>query len=98
MGEYCKSVKCPLYEDGVCKSHNDHTKKADGHIECDYDRGVLPYTAHARKQNKPICEIIFDIPYYFCGNCKIMLNMYGKKAKYCSECGCAVEWSDGKHT
>lgn len=41
---------------------------------------------------KPICTIVFNIPYYFCGNCKTMLNMYGKKAKYCSECGCAVKW------
>ena len=43
---------------------------------------------------EPICKIIFDIPYYFCGNCKTMLNMYGNKAKYCCECGCAVKWSD----
>lgn len=41
---------------------------------------------------KPICTIIFNIPYYFCGNCKTMLNMYGKKANYCSECGKKVEW------
>lgn len=48
---------------------------------------------------EPICKIIFDIPYYFCGNCKTMLNMYGKKANYCSECGCAVNWNDGEsHT
>lgn len=44
---------------------------------------------------EPICKIVFDIPYYFCGNCQTMLNMYGKKANYCSECGCAVNWNDG---
>lgn len=45
---------------------------------------------------EPICKIIFDIPYYFCGNCKTMLNMYGVKANFCSECGCAVNWSRRK--
>lgn len=43
---------------------------------------------------EPICEIVFGIPYYFCEKCKTMLNMYGDKAKYCSECGCAVKWGD----
>ena len=41
---------------------------------------------------EPICQIIFDVPYYFCGSCKNMLNMYATKAKYCSKCGKAVKW------
>lgn len=41
---------------------------------------------------KPICKIIFDVPYYFCGDCKTMLNMYSTKAKYCSQCGRNVKW------
>lgn len=44
------------------------------------------------KAVKPECRIIFDIPYYFCGSCKTMLNMYATKAKYCSKCGKAVKW------
>lgn len=44
------------------------------------------------KASKPICKIIFDVPYYFCGNCKTMLNMYSTKAKFCSQCGQAVQW------
>ena len=40
---------------------------------------------------RPICEIMFDVPYYFCGECKTMLNMYGEKARFCSKCGRAVE-------
>ena len=47
-----------------------------------------------KEQNavKPICQIIFDVPYYFCGSCKTMLNMYATKAKYCSQCRRQVEW------
>ena len=45
---------------------------------------------------EPICKILFDVPFYFCGKCKTMLNMYDDKAKYCSECGHPVKWSDGK--
>jgi hypothetical protein len=41
---------------------------------------------------EPICQIIFDIPYYFCGSCKTMLNMYAVKAKYCSNCARRVKW------
>lgn len=44
------------------------------------------------KQCTPICKIIFDVPYYFCGDCKAMLNMYATKAKYCSACGKKVTW------
>lgn len=44
------------------------------------------------KASKPICKIIFDVPYYFCGNCKTMLNMYSTKAEFCSQCGHAVKW------
>lgn len=44
------------------------------------------------KESKPICKIIFDVPYYFCGDCKSMLNMYSTKAKFCSQCGRAVQW------
>lgn len=61
MGEYCKSIKCPWYTDDVCKSPNDHTKKPDGTIECDFDRGVLPYTVQARKQNSYIKKLMIDI-------------------------------------
>jgi hypothetical protein len=41
---------------------------------------------------EPECQIIFDVPYYFCGNCKTMLNMYAVKAKYCSNCARRVKW------
>ena len=41
---------------------------------------------------KVICKIIFEVPYYFCENCKAMLNMYGKIANYCSECGKKMKW------
>mgnify|MGYP007092155669 CR=1 FL=1 len=41
---------------------------------------------------EPICQIIFDVPYYLCGSCKTMLNMYAVKAKYCSQCGRPVRW------
>ena len=41
---------------------------------------------------EPICQIIFDVPYYFCGSCKTMLNMYAVKAKYCSNCARRVKW------
>lgn len=41
---------------------------------------------------KPICKIIFNVPYYFCGDCKAMLNMYSTKAKFCSRCGQIVRW------
>ncbi len=44
------------------------------------------------EQCTPICKIIFDVPYYFCGDCKAMLNMYTTKAKYCSACGKRVNW------
>lgn len=44
------------------------------------------------KAIKPICKIIFDVPYYFCGDCKAMLNMYSTKAKFCSQCGQIVQW------
>ena len=47
---------------------------------------------------EPICKILFDVPYYFCGNCKTMLNMYSDKAKYCSECGRAVKWNGREPT
>ena len=42
---------------------------------------------------EPICKIIFDIPYYFCGQCNEMLNMYSTKAMFCSKCGRPVKWS-----
>ena len=41
---------------------------------------------------EPKCQIIFDVPYYFCGSCKTMLNMYAVKAKYCSNCARKVKW------
>ena len=41
---------------------------------------------------EPKCQIIFDVPYYFCGSCKTMLNMYAVKAKYCSNCARRVKW------
>ena len=44
------------------------------------------------EQCTPICKIIFNIPYYFCGDCKAILNMYATKAKYCSACGKKVIW------
>lgn len=44
------------------------------------------------EQCTPICKIIFDVPYYFCGDCKAMLGMYATKAKYCSACGKRVTW------
>jgi len=43
-------------------------------------------------ETKVICKILFDIPYYFCENCKAMLNMYATKANYCSECGKKIDW------
>jgi len=46
------------------------------------------------KASKPICKIIFDVPYYFCGDCKAMLNMYSTKAKFCSQCGQVVQWGN----
>lgn len=42
---------------------------------------------------KPVCKILFDIPYYFCGRCNDMLNMYSTKAMFCSKCGHPVKWS-----
>ena len=62
------------------------------------DAGILSgwtqFMKEEEKPNaiKPICKIIFDVPYYFCGNCKTMLNMYSTKAKFCSQCGQAVQW------
>ena len=41
---------------------------------------------------KPVCKIFFDIPYYFCGQCNEMLNMYSTKAMFCSKCGHPVKW------
>lgn len=41
---------------------------------------------------KPVCKILFDIPYYFCGQCNEMLNMYSTKAMFCSKCGHPVKW------
>ena len=41
---------------------------------------------------EPVCKIIFDIPYYFCGQCNEMLNMYSTKAMFCSKCGRPVKW------
>lgn len=54
-------------------------------------RKDFPMQKHP-KAIKPICKIIFDVPYYFCGNCKTMLNMYSTKAKFCSQCGQGVKW------
>ena len=48
------------------------------------------------REAEPICKIIFDIPYYFCGDCKAMLNMYATKANYCSACGKRVAWEGGR--
>lgn len=45
---------------------------------------------------KPVCKIIFDIPYYFCGQCNEMLNMYSTKAMFCSKCGHPVKWGTVK--
>ena len=93
MWKYCESVNCPWYK-GRCTSPNDHTKKPNGEIECDYDRGIIPGEKIVYgKAIKPICKIIFDVPYYFCGDCKAMLNMYSTKAKFCSQCGQIVQWS-----
>ena len=91
MGDYCKSIKCPWDKDNRCTSPNDHTKKLNGEIECDYDRSIIP-GQKGPKAIKPICKIIFDVPYYFCGDCKAMLNMYSTKAKFCSRCGQIVRW------
>lgn len=41
---------------------------------------------------EPICKILFDKPYYFCGDCNTMLNMYGVNAEFCSNCGRKVKW------
>lgn len=41
---------------------------------------------------EPVCKIFFDIPYYFCGQCNEMLNMYSTKAMFCSKCGHPVKW------
>ena len=62
------------------------------------DTGILSGWTQFMKEKekpkaiKPICKIIFDIPYYFCGDCKTMLNMYSTKAKFCSQCGQVVQW------
>ena len=41
---------------------------------------------------EPVCKMLFDIPYYFCGKCNEMLNMYSTKAMFCSKCGHPVKW------
>ena len=45
-------------------------------------------------ETKVICKILFDVPYYFCENCKAMLDMYATKANYCSKCGKKIMWSE----
>ncbi len=57
------------------------------------EEAICPNADHIEnEQCTPICKIIFDVPYYFCGDCEAMLNMYATKAKYCSACGKKVEW------
>lgn len=64
--------------------------------ECDNSRycpiGRFEVVWEEQEPVKPICQILFDVPYYFCGSCKTMLNMYAVKAKYCSQCGRQVKW------
>ena len=43
-------------------------------------------------ETEVICKIIFDVPYYFCGSCKAMLDMYATKANFCSKCGKKIKW------
>ena len=63
-------------------TRDEATKKIEEYI-ADMQKGP--------KAIKPICKIIFDVPYYFCGDCKAMLNMYSTKAKFCSQCGQIVQ-------
>lgn len=59
-------------------------------------RGLLEGETEMTNQEaavEPICKIIFHIPYYFCGRCNEMLNMYATKAMFCSKCGCPVKWA-----
>lgn len=55
-------------------------------------RNALDMLKEQEAAVEPICQIIFDVPYYFCGSCKTMLNMYAVKAKYCSNCARRVKW------
>lgn len=60
-----------------------------------YEFEAIKYAFALLKEQEavePICQIIFDVPYYFCGSCKTMLNMYATKAKYCNQCGKMVKW------
>ena len=66
---------------------------ADNPYDSRYD--LIPDTIALIKEKEavePKCQIIFDVPYYFCGSCKTMLNMYAVKAKYCSNCARRVKW------
>ena len=66
---------------------------ADNPYDSRYD--LIPDTIALIKEQEavePKCQIIFDVPYYFCGSCKTMLNMYAAKAKYCSNCARRVKW------
>lgn len=60
----------------------------------DYVREELKKQRGLKEENETevICKIIFDVPYYFCGSCKAMLDMYATKANFCSKCGKKIKW------
>ena len=81
VGGFCMDA----VSDEICEAV--HNAYEDGY-------GNAMITMQKSKAIKPICKIIFDVPYYFCGDCKAMLNMYSTKAKFCSRCGQVVQWGN----
>ena len=60
-----------------------------------YKKGYADCEEHYKEEQEsiePVCKILFDIPYYFCGQCNEMLNMYSTMAMFCSKCGRPVKW------
>ena len=83
----------------ICYCHTEKCKDCSYHnLELCYNALYLDALSLLKEQEavEPECQIIFDVPYYFCGSCKTMLNMYAVKAKYCSNCGRRVKWDDSK--
>ena len=89
------SVVCDHIHGG-CGSESGHYYSPDSAVKY-WNMRSKPKNNEIKEQSndeasKVICKILFDIPYYFCGDCKTMLDMYSAKAKYCSQCGKAVKW------
>lgn len=89
---------CKWYDTQMEKCDLYHIDAIDTHFYCASGTKQESPNKQAVKlelddeQCAPICKIIFDVPYYFCGDCKAMLNMYATKAEYCSACGKRVAW------